>query len=89
MRVASVRAVQRPCCRARQVAAAAPPDAARPQPALAALALRLVGALAAGGSAAAVRAALAALPVEAKLRLQARLAPQSSHNPVAAALKEE
>jgi len=48
-----------------------------------------VGALAAGGSAAAVRAALAALPVEAKLRLQARLAPQSSHNPVAAALKEE
>jgi hypothetical protein len=88
LRIALVRAVQRRCCRARQVAAAAPPHAARPQPALAALALRLVGALAAGGSAAAVRAALAALPADAKLRLQARLAPRSSHDPVAAALKE-
>ncbi|KAK9838575.1 hypothetical protein WJX81_008486 [Elliptochloris bilobata] len=53
------------------VAAAAPPGGQRPQPALAELALRAVAALAAGGSAAAFRAALAALPADAKQRLQA------------------
>lgn len=55
-----------------QVAAAAPRDGLRPHPALAELALRAVAGLAAGASAGAFRGALAALPPEAKLRLQAR-----------------
>ena len=55
------------------MAAAAPRDGLRPHPALAELALRAVAALAAGASAGAFRGALAALPPEAKLRLQARL----------------
>ncbi len=56
-----------------QVAAAAPRDDLRPHQAVKELALRAVAALAAGASAGAFRVALAPLPPEAKLRLQARL----------------